>query len=166
MDLKPRALEPLDPTPPRRRRWGAILALVLVLAAGGVIVAKFLTDALDYYCNVEDVGHKSGCEADRPIRIQGFVKEGTKKIVDGITTFTIVSTENHRDSYPVEYDGVPASEIFQDCVRVVVHGQLRDGRFFGDNVDVKHDTKYQSADQAEQKSERSAACLQLQLPQP
>lgn len=166
MDLKPREVEPVEGAPAKRRKWGAILALVVVLAAGGVIVTKFLTDALDYYCNVEDIGTKSGCEADRTLRIQGFVKEGTKRVDNGITTFTIVSTENHRDSYPVQYDGVPSSEIFQDCVRVVVHGKLTNGVFLGDNVEVKHDNQYQSADKTEQSSERSAACLQLRPPQP
>ncbi|MEI2707145.1 MAG: cytochrome c maturation protein CcmE [Ilumatobacteraceae bacterium] len=166
MDLKPREIEPLETAPAQRRKWGAIVALVLVLAAGGIIVTKFLTDSLDYYCNVEEVGKKSGCEADRALRIQGFVKEGTKRISNGITTFTIVSTENHVDNYPVQYDGVPSSEIFQDCVRVVVHGRLTNGVFLGDNVEVKHDNQYESADKAEQSTERSAACLQLRLPQP
>lgn len=94
-----------ETAPAQRRKWGAIVALVLVLAVGGIIVTKFLTDSLDYYCNVEEVGKSLGCEADRALRIQGFVKEGTKRISNGITTFTIVSTENHVDNYPVQYDG-------------------------------------------------------------
>ena len=44
---------------------GAVALLIVVLIAGGVVVTKFLTSAIDFYCNVDEVGHKSGCE-DRP----------------------------------------------------------------------------------------------------
>lgn len=165
LDLSPRDT-PSAPPARTRRKWGAILALVAIVAVGGVVVTKFLTDAIDYYCDVEDVGLKPGCDADRPIRIQGIVKEGTRSIAGGVTTFTIVGATDHAKEFPVHYSGVPSSEIFQDCVRVVVHGQLRNGVFEGDNVDVKHDNNYAAADEAGHESERSAACLQLRPQSP
>lgn len=165
IDLSPREVA-APPAPRRPRRWGAIIALLAIVAIGGVVVTKFLTEAIDYYCDVEDMGVKSGCAADKPIRIQGLVKEGTKQIGGGVTRFTLIGSKDHSLSYPVQYDGVPSSEIFQECVSVVVHGELRNGVFIGDNVDVKHDNKYQAADVAGKNSERSAACQQLQLPSP
>ena len=51
--------------------------LVVVLVAGGVVVTKFLTSAIDFYCNVDEIGSKDGCEAGRRLRIQGTVEEGT-----------------------------------------------------------------------------------------
>ena len=165
IDLSPRPVE--QPRPARsRRKWGAIGVLIAVLAVGGVVVAKFLTDAIDYYCDVEDVGIQSGCDAQRPLRLQGIVQEGSRSIEQGVTRFTLVGATDHTKSFPVVYQGVPSSEIFQDCVRVVVHGQLRDGVFQSDNVDVKHDNQYASADKVGKDSERSAACLQLHQPSP
>ena len=63
--------------PSRQRNWAAIALLVVVLIAGGVVVTKFLTSAIDFYCNVDEVGHKSGCEDGRRLRIQGTVDEGS-----------------------------------------------------------------------------------------
>lgn len=157
LDLTPRPV-PAAVAAKRKRRWGAIVALIAVLGVGGVVVTKFLTEAIDYACDVDELGHKSGCAAGNRLRLQGEVKEGTKKIVNGVTTFVL--TKDGVD-LPVHYDGVPSSEIFQDCVNVVVHGQLIDGVFEGDNVTVKHSNTYEAADAAGISKERSAAC-QLQ----
>ena len=72
MDLSPRT-DDTAPPPPRRRgkRWPAIAVLVLVLAGGGVLVTQFLSSAIDYYCNVDELGTKDGCEAGRRLRVQG-----------------------------------------------------------------------------------------------
>lgn len=158
MDLKPREVDaaPAAKAKPKRK-WWALGLLVAVLAVGGFVVAKFLTDSIDYYCNVDELGTKAGCSADKRIRIQGAVKEGTKHVSDGVTTFVIT---RHGVELPVRYDGVPTSEIFQECIDVIVQGQLRGGVFEGDNVEVKHNNEYKSSDKAEQNSERSAACLQ------
>ncbi|HSB85729.1 MAG TPA: cytochrome c maturation protein CcmE, partial [Ilumatobacteraceae bacterium] len=74
MDLSPRSTATLEPVAPsRRRNWKAFVLLAVVLIAGGIVVTKFLTSAIDFYCNVDEVGHKSGCEAGRQLRIQGTV---------------------------------------------------------------------------------------------
>ena len=172
MDLTPRSVQ--DPagsspaagdaprSPGKRRPWLAVGLLVAVLAVGGFIVARLLTKSLDYYCDVDQVGRKAGCEGTSPIRLQGSVKEGSRTTVNGaggaVTEFVI--THNHAE-LPVRYRGVVNNEIFQDCVNVVVHGQLREGVFDSDNVEVKHSNEYQSADDpAVKESKRSAACLQ------
>lgn len=160
MDLKPR---PVDVAPAAakhpKRKWWAVGLLVAVLGFGGFIIAKFLTDSIDYYCNVDELGRKDGCSADKRIRIQGAVKEGSKQFENGITSFVI--TWNGAE-LPVRYDGVPTSEIFQECIDVIVQGQLRGDVFEGDNVEVRHSNEYQSNDKVAQDSERSAACLQQQ----
>jgi cytochrome c-type biogenesis protein CcmE len=111
--------------------------LVLVLVAGGVIVTKFLTEAVDYYCNVDEVG-RAGCEEDRRVRIQGTVDEGSVAQVDGATEFTITFNEA---SLPVHYDGEPGG-IFKECIPVVVHGVIAGGVLEGDRVEVKHSDEY------------------------
>ena len=69
-DLSPREVVPTAVGRKRKRPVFAIVTLVVVLAAGGVFVAKFLSSAIDYYCNVDEIGHKSGCDVGRTLRIQ------------------------------------------------------------------------------------------------
>lgn len=164
MDLSPR--EATDPKLPVRRgkRWPAMAVLGLVLVGGGVVVTKFLTSAIDYYCNVDELGVKSGCEVDRRLRVQGNVDEGTVNEVDGITTFMM---SFNGVELAVRYEGEPGG-IFQECVPVVVHGRLEeqtaaDGtvtrQFNGDRLEVKHDNKY-AAENADRLDKANAACSQ------
>ena len=106
MDLTPRTSSDNAPLAPRKRKttWTAIVVLVLVVIAGGVIVSQFLTSAIDYYCNADEVGVRAGCEADRRIRVQGTVDEGSLESVDGSTRFSI--SFNHA-TIKVVYDGDP-----------------------------------------------------------
>ena len=155
MDLSPR--EPAAPvarTMPRR--WGAIIALTLVLVGGGVLVTKFLTSAIDYYCNVDDVGHKDGCDAGRKLRVQGVVEQGTVR-KDGATTYFTI--EFNGVTMPVRYNGDPGG-IFMECIPVVVHGSLIDAVFEGDKIDVKHTNEYEAEnkDRIADSDTESAAC--------
>ena len=136
MDLTPRPQSEI--TAPRRRRWVPVLVLVLVLGAGGVIVANFLTSAIDYYCNVDEVGVKEGCDAGRRLRIQGVVDENSVQN-DGVVTSFSVSFNGA--TMPVRYDGEPGG-IFKECIPVVVHGIVEDGVFLGDRIEVKHSNEY------------------------
>lgn len=140
MDLSPR-----EPTPGRSarsapRRWLPILVLGLVIVAGGVIVTQFLSSAVDYYCNVDEVDARSGCEEGRRLRIQGTVDAGTLDTVDGITTFSI---SFNGATMPVRYRGEPGG-MFRECQPVVVHGEITDGTFHGDRVEVKHSNEYEA----------------------
>jgi cytochrome c-type biogenesis protein CcmE len=113
--------------------------LGLVLVAGGVIVTQFLRSAVDYYCNVDEIGSAAGCTGDRRMRIQGVVERGTVVEVAGDTAFDISFNEA---VVPVRYDGEPGG-IFKECIPVVVHGRFDDaGTFLGDRVEVKHSDEY------------------------
>ena len=160
MDLSPRQTTATAPAPaPRRRNWRAFVLLALVLVAGGVVVTKFLTSAIDYYCNVDEVGHKSGCEAGRRLRIQGTVEEGTVQ-KDGATT-TFVITFNGV-TMAVRYEGDPGG-LFQECIPVVVHGVVdADGVFEGDKLEVKHTNEYAAKNPDRLDKAKSAACSQPQ----
>jgi len=141
MDLSPRTTVDASPaTTPPGRRWVAIAVLALVLVAGGVIVTQFLRSAVDYYCNVDELGSRDGCEAGRRLRVQGTVDAGTVDTTDGVTSFTI---SFGGVTMPVRYDGQPGG-IFEECQPVVVHGELVDGRFQGDRVEVKHSNEYEA----------------------
>ena len=139
LDLTPRED---GPAAPRRssRKWVPIVVLALVLVAGGVIVTQFLRSAVDYYCNVDEIGERGGCEEGRRLRVQGTVDRGTVESVDGVTTFTISFDDV---TLPVRYDGQPGG-IFEECQPVVVHGELVAGTFEGDRVEVKHSNEYEA----------------------
>ena len=138
MDLSPRA--PVEFAAPvrKRRNWLAMLVLGLVVVAGGVILTQFLTQAVDYYCNVDEVGQRSGCNEERRIRLQGTVDEGSIERVANTTEFDITFNDV---TIPVTYDGEPGG-IFKECIPVVVHGVIENGTLLGDRVEVKHSDEY------------------------
>ena len=141
MDLTPRG--PADPAasaPRPKRRWLPMVVLALVLVAGGVIVTQFLTSAVDYYCNVDEIGVRDGCDSDRRIRLQGTVDENSIEKVGSATVFTI---SFNGETIPVHYDGAPGG-IFKECIPVVVHGVIEGGTLQGDRVEVKHSDEYVS----------------------
>jgi cytochrome c-type biogenesis protein CcmE len=137
LDLSPRE-GGQQPSPRSRRRWLPLVVLALVLVAGGVIVTQFLRSAVDYYCNVDEIGSRAGCEPGRRLRVQGTVDRGSVSEANGITTFTISFAGV---TMPVEYEGEPGG-IFKECEPVVVHGELVNGTFHGDRVEVKHSNEY------------------------
>ena len=115
-----------------------MIVLGLVVLAGGVIVTQFLTSAVDYYCNVDEVGVRDGCDEDRRIRLQGTVDEGTVEKDANATVFTI---SFNGETIPVRYAGEPGG-IFKECIPVVVHGVIENGELIGDRVEVKHSDEY------------------------
>ena len=155
LDLSPRSAG----TPsvrPRRRRWAPLVVLALVLVAGGVLITQFLRSAVDYYCNVDEIGQRSGCEPGRRLRVQGTVDRGSVVTDAGVTTFTI---SFGGASLPVRYDGQPGG-IFEECQPVVVHGELANGTFEGDRIEVKHSNEYEAenSDRLADSSEDSSEC--------
>jgi len=141
MDLSPRTSAEAPPArSAARRRWVPLVVLALVVVAGGVIVTQFLRSAVDYYCNVDEIGERDGCEEGRRLRVQGTVDAGTVDTAEGVTEFTI---SFGGVQLPVRYDGQPGG-IFEECQPVVVHGELVDGRFEGDRVEVKHSNEYEA----------------------
>ena len=150
LDLSPRPAPPRSARP--QRKWLPLLVLALVVVAGGVILVKFLGSAVDYYCNVDEIGHRDGCDAGRRLRVQGTVEEGSVETADGITTFRMAFGGV---SIPVRYEGQPGG-IFAECEPVVVHGELRDGVFRGDEIEVKHSNEYEAANPDRVSGDRSA----------
>lgn len=162
MDLSPREVVPTAPGRKRKRPWLAIGVLVAVLVAGGVLVVKFLTSAIDYYCNVDEVGVKSGCDVGRSIRIQGVVDKGSIDSTDTQTKFVITY---HGTSMPVVVGSKPTG-LFQECIPVVVSGRVENTAnglvFDGDEVIVKHDNNYdaENKDRVKESNDEAALCSQ------
>lgn len=138
MDLSPRDSDVGVSGAKRPRRWAPMLVVALALIGGGVVVTKFLTSAIDYYCNVDEVGSRTGCEGSRKFRVQGVVVKGSLARLDGDTTFDM---EFNGKTLPVKYQGDPGG-VFQECIPVVVHGRIVDGVLEGDRIEVKHSNQY------------------------
>lgn len=155
MDLSPR--EVAEETARRRRRWAPIAIVVLAVVAGGFVVTQFLTNAIDYYCNVDEIGKREGCEEDRRLRVQGMVVENSLRKENGSTTFELSFNE---EVVPVTYLGDPGG-IFQECIPVVAHGRMTNGVFDSNRIEVKHSNEYQSKNEARlnEADEQAAACV-------
>ena len=144
MDLTPRtAPDTAGGAPRNKRKLVPVMVLILVLVAGGVIVTQFLNSAVDYFCNVDEVGVRDGCDTGRRIRLQGTVDPGSlDESVAGVTTFTMSFGGK---TIGVDYDGIPGG-VFKECIPVVVHGEIDgEGRLEGNQLDVKHSNEYESA---------------------
>jgi cytochrome c-type biogenesis protein CcmE len=142
MELTPRA----EPSAANRRR------LFPAVIAG--VAAMFLTSSIDYYCNVDEIGVREGCDDTRRVRVQGTVDEGS--LEQRMNTTAFVMSFNGA-SLPVIYDGEPGG-IFQECIPVVAHGRVVDGVLLATRIEVKHSNEYE-AENAERITEaETTAC--------
>ena len=133
-----------------------MLIVAVALVAGGVVVTKFLTSAIDYYCNVDEIGVRQGCDGDRRIRVQGIVRQHSLERRDGSTVFTL---EWNTRTIEVSYLGDPGG-VFQECIPVVAHGRLAGGGFDSDRIEVKHSNEYVEKNKTrfDKANEEAAAC--------
>lgn len=154
MDLTPKQSEPLR----KPRKWLPIILLLFVSVAGVVIVAKFLGSAIDYYCNVDEIGIRSGCEETRRLRVQGTVEQNSLQKTGGKTHF--VMTFNNK-SINVVYAGDPGG-VFQECISVVAHGRLVNDVFESNRIEVKHSNEYVEKNADRFETSGSVACSQAQ----
>ena len=152
-DLSPRQRTGAVAAPVARARWAPIVVLALVLVAGGVIVTQFLRSAVDYYCNVDEIGERSGCDADRRLRVQGTVDAGA------LSTRRTASRRSRSRSTTSRMPVALRRAAGRDLQGV--HAGRRPRRlvgdtFMGDHIEVKHYNEYE-AENAERIAEPSAA---------
>lgn len=140
MDLSPRTSPDDSPLAVRRRKtsYVSIAVIALVLVGGAVIVGRFLTSAINYYCNVDELDVRDGCESGRQLRVQGTVDEGSLIAADGATVF---SMSFNNKTIRVVYSGQPGG-IFQECIPVVAQGRLVGDTFEAVRIEVKHSNEY------------------------
>ena len=157
MDLTPRTSTPNGaPSPVRKRRWMPIIVVALAIIGGGVVVTQFLTSAIDYYCNVDEVGVREGCNGERRMRVQGVVEQSSIKQNAGSTSFSL---DFNGKSLAVKYEGDPGG-VFQECIPVVAHGRIVDGVLESNRIEVKHSNQYveKNNDRLDTSDKEAAAC--------
>ena len=116
-DLSPRQAPP----PRRRRRWGVVAFLVVLVGALGVILYQGLANATLYFCNADEVGHRSECTGEKRFRLQGTVDHGSVAEDGGTLHFTV---SYNGATIPVTYQGEPGG-IFQEGIPTVVEGRMQ-----------------------------------------
>lgn len=151
MELTPR------PTPEvvaKKRRIVPVMVAGLAVAAGLAIIGLFLTSSIDYYCNVDEIGARDGCDDTRRVRVQGSVDEGSLEARGSITSFVM---SFNGVSLPVDYEGEPGG-IFQECIPVVAHGRIVDGVLVATRIEVKHSNEYQAVNSERIEEAEKSAC--------
>lgn len=151
MDLSPRESPRQRST---RRRVLPIAVAVLASVVGLAIVAVFLTSSIDYYCNVDEIGVRDGCDDARRVRVQGAVDEGSLQSRGGITSFVM---SFNGVSLPVDYEGEPGG-VFQECIPVVAHGRIVDGVLVATRIEVKHSNEYEAENAERIEEAEESAC--------
>ena len=133
-----------------------IIVVALAIIGGGVVVTQFLTSAIDYYCNVDEVGVREGCNGERRMRVQGVVEQSSIKQNAGSTSFIL---DFNGESLPVKYEGDPGG-VFQECIPVVAHGRIVNGVFESNRIEVKHSNQYveKNAARINKSDKEAAAC--------
>jgi cytochrome c-type biogenesis protein CcmE len=155
VDLTPRTD---DAVRPRRRRWAPVALLGLVGVAGGVIVWQFLGSAIDYYCNVDEIGVRDGCDEAHRLRVQGTVERDSVRAGGAATSFRLAF---NGETIDVRYAGDPGG-VFQECIAVVAHGRLRGGLLEATRIEVKHSNEYEAEHPDRVKDGGDPACEQAQ----
>jgi cytochrome c-type biogenesis protein CcmE len=138
LNLTPRTSGPRAPR--KARKWRNIALLTAVTFAAGFLLFEFLTNSTEYYCNVDEVGVKSGCSGTARLRLQGTVVPGTVQDSNGLLNFDLAFGGK---TIEVRHQGDPQA-LFQPGIAVVVVGHLVDATTFESNqIMVKHSEKYE-----------------------
>jgi cytochrome c-type biogenesis protein CcmE len=144
VDLTPRTVTDLGQpaVPARKRRWAPAVVLAIVLVGVAVVLFQFLRSASLYFCNADEVGHKSSCTEGRRFRLQGEVGHlDQAQQSSGAFDFTL---SFNGATVPVRYEGGEPSDLFQAGRAAVVEGKMEAGTFAADRILVKHDSEYKA----------------------
>jgi cytochrome c-type biogenesis protein CcmE len=128
------------PVPPRRRRWGLLLAVALVALAIGWIAFSGIGNALVYYVTPTELLSR-GDPHGQTVRLGGQVKAGS--IERGSDQLTFVLTDGTTEIIVIASGGALPTSSFREGSGAVVEGQLNAGGIFeAQQVIVKHDENY------------------------
>jgi cytochrome c-type biogenesis protein CcmE len=130
---------PVPVAVPRRRRWGLLLAVAIVLSVIGYLAFSSVGNALVYYLTPTELMARGDRAIGETIRLGGLVKPGSRHGPD--TNLTFVLTDGTTDITVHTSTAPPA--LLKEGIGAVVEGKLgRDGVFAADQVLVKHDENY------------------------
>ena len=136
------AAPPEPVLPPRRRPWGIVVLVAVVLVVVGYLAFSSIGSALVYYQTPTELAARGDEAIGVTIRLGGQVLPGS---VEGEATdpdgLRFVLTDGDHD-VPVTTTVAP-TRSFREGSGAVVQGALgADGVFVADQVIVKHDEQY------------------------
>lgn len=145
-------LSPPDPIlPPRRRPWGILVLVGVVLAVVAYLAFSSIGNALVYYLTPTELLARGEAGVGETVRLGGLVAEGS--VSGPATDLTFVITDG--DSEITVHSTVAPTRSFREGSGAVVEGALReDGVFQATQVVVKHDENYVAPEPGQQPSDR------------
>jgi cytochrome c-type biogenesis protein CcmE len=144
---------PVEPVlPPRRRPWGIVILVAVVLAVIAYLAFSSIGSALVYYRTPSEVIELGGSAIGQTMRLGGQVEVGS--VSGDPTDLTFVLTDGEAE-ITVHSTAAP-TRSFREGSGAVVEGALRDdGVFEATRVIVKHDENYEAPQPGTQPSDRA-----------
>ncbi len=132
---------PSDPMlPPRRRPWGIVVLVAVVLVVIVYLAFSSVGNALVYYLTPTELVARGEAAVGETIRLGGLVEAGS--ISGPATDLTFVVTDG--DTAIEVHSTVAPTRSFREGTGAVVEGTLgADGVFEATQVIVKHDENYE-----------------------
>ena len=133
---------PADPMlPPRRRPWGIVVLVAVVLVVIGYLAFSSVGNALVYYLTPTELVSRGEAAVGETVRLGGLVEAGS--IAGPATDLTFVVTDG--DTAIEVHSTVAPTRSFREGTGAVVEGSLgADGVFEATQVIVKHDENYEA----------------------
>ena len=143
---------PVEPVlPPRRRPWGILLLVAVVLAVVAYLAFSNIGSALVYYVTPSELLGRGDAAIGQTVRLGGQVKVGS--IAGDPTDLTFLLTDGETE-VTIHSTSAP-TRSFREGSGAVVEGTLGvDGTFEATRVIVKHDENYQAPEPGVQPSNR------------
>ena len=143
---------PTEPMlPPRRRPWGILVLVAVVLVVVAYLAFSSIGSALVYYLTPTELLDRGDAAIGETVRLGGLVEAGS---VTGPATdlhFVVTDGENGIDVHST----VAPTRSFREGSGAVVEGSLgTDGVFEATQVIVKHDENYEVPASGTQPSEQ------------
>ena len=137
--------------PPRRRPWGILVLVGVVLVVIGYLAFSSVGNALVYYLTPTELLARGDAAIGQTIRLGGQVEPGS---VEGPATDLRFALTDGDASIPV-HSTVAPTRSFREGSGAVVEGSLTaDGVFEATQVIVKHDENYEAPAPGTQPSDR------------
>lgn len=138
--------------PPRRRPWGILVLVAVVLAVIGYLAFSSVGNALVYYLTPTELLGRGEAAVGETVRLGGLVEAGS--VSGPATDLTFVVTDG--ESRVEVHSTVAPTRSFREGSGAVVEGALgTDGVFEATQVIVKHDENYEAPASGGQPSDNS-----------
>ena len=138
--------------PPRRRPWGILVLVGVVIAIVGYLAFSSVGSALVYYLTPTELLARGDAAVGETVRLGGQVEVGS--VSGPATDLRFVLTDGD-SSIPV-HSTVAPTRSFREGTGAVVEGRLdADGLFEATQVIVKHDENYEAPAPGTQPSDRA-----------